>query len=136
MEIWISCDSGFILELGKSTGNSVWDTGSSDQRLIAAAPALRASHCCEDNGNNDKLRHISTDAERWRLWMLMGPTTTTTTIRVLSLSCFTVHGAVFDMCNIGGGSDGDCSSVWLPCSCGDSALFLQWFREGRSESAA
>ncbi|KAF9021803.1 hypothetical protein BDZ89DRAFT_1071105 [Hymenopellis radicata] len=48
MQIWISSRStlGILAAFGTLSGTSFRNIGSSDQRLFAAAPALRASHCC------------------------------------------------------------------------------------------
>ncbi|KAF9026552.1 hypothetical protein BDZ89DRAFT_1134736 [Hymenopellis radicata] len=48
---------GFLAAFGTLTGTSFRYIGSSDQRLFAAAPALRASHCCGYNTVDEKLRH-------------------------------------------------------------------------------
>ncbi|KAF9026558.1 hypothetical protein BDZ89DRAFT_1039975 [Hymenopellis radicata] len=48
---------GFFAAFGTLTGTSFRYIGSSDQRLIAAAPALRASHCC---GYNTWTRNCAT----------------------------------------------------------------------------
>ncbi|KAF9016119.1 hypothetical protein BDZ89DRAFT_1218002 [Hymenopellis radicata] len=49
---------GFLAAFGTLTGTSFRYIGSSDQRLFAAAPALRASHCCGYNTVDAKLRHM------------------------------------------------------------------------------